>query len=93
MTAGGRRQTYSDGGGWSIMVPPGWHVLPFREVHDGITAAGAQLSNIPLPPPSVIPGAPPQVRILPAYGISLAIAAGADPGLSSFAVTDRKSVV
>lgn len=56
VTADGQGRIYSDSGGWSIVVPPGWHVVPFSEVHDGIITAGAQLSNTPLPPPSVIPG-------------------------------------
>lgn len=80
---------YRDRGGWAIVVPPGWHVLPFTEEYDGITTAGAQLSNVPLPPPSVIPGYPLQVSdpLLPAHGIGLTIATNADSYPSDIPVT------
>jgi hypothetical protein len=67
-----------------ITVPPGWHVAPFSDTQDGIATAGVQLSNVPLPPPAVIPGYPVQVlgRALPAHGIGLTITADTDTGSS-----------
>jgi hypothetical protein len=64
-----------------IDVPPGWHVLSFQSSKDGATAAGAQISNVPLPAPALIPGFPIQAsgEILPAHGVSLVIATDNDP--------------
>jgi hypothetical protein len=82
LTASGPGQTYQDGAGWTITVPPGWHVAPFSDTQDGILTAGVQLSNVPLPPPAVIPGYPVQVldHALPAHGIGLTITADTDTG-------------
>jgi hypothetical protein len=30
VTADDQGRIYSDSGGWSIVVPPGWRVVPFR---------------------------------------------------------------
>jgi hypothetical protein len=81
-------QTYHDSAGWSIKVPPGWHALPFRYSNHGITSAGLQLSNVQLPPPSLVPGYPIQVsnRVLPARGIGLIIATDTDRKLSHYVV-------
>lgn len=88
MTASPPGQTYRDSAGWIITVPPGWHVARFSDTEDGITTAGVQLSNVPLPPPAVIPGYPVQVnsQMLPADGIGLTITADTDTGPSDGAV-------
>jgi hypothetical protein len=76
-------QVYRDSSGWSINVPPGWHARQFTSTRNGITSSGVQLSNVKLPPPSVVPGYPIQVknRVLPADGISIIIATDPDPKL------------
>ena len=58
--------------------------MPLTDSRNGITAAGVQLSNVKLPPPSLIPGYPIQVnnRVLPARGVGLIIAADPDRRLS-----------
>lgn len=88
LTASDAGQTYRDSAGWTIVIPPSWHVLPFSDTEDSITTAGVQLSNVSLPPPSLIPGYPIQVRFLPEHGISLTIAADLhpDPDLGAVAV-------
>lgn len=75
---------YRDAAGWSVEVPPGWHSVQFSDSAKGITSAGVQLSNVPLPPPSLVPGFPVQVnnRVLPAHGVGLIIATDTDPKLS-----------
>ena len=82
MTASVPGQTYRHSSGWTITVPPGWHVAPFRDTHEGTVTAGVLVSNVPLPPPAVIAGYPVQVldQDLPAHGIGLTIAAEPDPG-------------
>ena len=84
MTASPPGQAYQDSAGWTITVPPGWHVAPFSDTQDGITTTGVQLSTDPLPLPAVIPGNPVQVnsQVLPADGIGLTIAADTDTGPS-----------
>jgi hypothetical protein len=84
LTVSHHGQTYQDSAGWTIEVPPGWHALRFRDSKDGITSAGVQLSNIPLPLPSLIPGYPIQVndRVLPPPSVGLIIATDTDPKLS-----------
>jgi hypothetical protein len=74
---------YHDASGWSIRVPAGWHVLPFRSSAGRASAAGVQLSNVKLPAPSILPSFPIQARatVLPVTGIALIIATDADPGL------------
>jgi hypothetical protein len=72
LTASYGGQAYRDSAGWTITIPPGWHVAPFSETGDAITTAGVQLSNVPLPPPEIIPGYPVQIRYLPEHGISRA---------------------
>jgi hypothetical protein len=76
-------QVYRDGSGWTIKVPPGWHVRQFSDTKNGVTSSGVQLSNVKLPPPSLIPGYPVQVndRVLPGDGIGLIIATDPDPKL------------
>jgi len=76
-------QTYRDSGGWTIEVPPGWHVARFSDSKDSITSAGVQLSNVQLPPPALVPGFPIQVNggVLPARGVGLIIATDTDPKL------------
>jgi hypothetical protein len=77
-------QTYRDKAGWTIEVPPGWHAVRFSDAKDGITAAGVQLSNVQLPPPTLISGYPIQVnnQVLPSRGVGLIIATDTDPSLS-----------
>jgi hypothetical protein len=74
---------YHDASGWVIRVPAGWHVLPFRSSTDGASASGAQLTNVKLPAPSIVPSFPIQAndKVLPARGISLIIATDNDPKL------------
>jgi hypothetical protein len=83
-TASHEGQVYWDSAGWTVDVPPGWHVDRFSDSKDSITAAGAQLSNVRLPAPSLIPGYPIQVNdtVLPAGGVDLIIATDSDPALS-----------
>ena len=83
-------QTYRDGAGWSVKVPPGWHAVSFTDSKNGITAAGVQLSNVNIPRPSLTPGYPIQVnnRVLPARGVGLIIAADPDPKLSHGQVSE-----
>ena len=77
-------QIYRDSAGWTIVVPRGWHVAQFSDSKNGITSAGVQLSNVPLPAPALIPGYPIQVDdlVLPARGVALIIATDSDPKLS-----------
>jgi len=74
-------RTYRDAAGWTIEVPPGWNAGPFSESKDGVTSAGVQLSNVKLPPPTLVPGFPIQVNdgVLPARGVGLIIATDTDP--------------
>ena len=71
-TAGG---VYRDTAGWTIQVVPGWRVLPFRSTKDGLSAEGAEISNVKLPPPTLVSWAPIQSdgRALPKAGIGLVI--------------------
>ena len=84
VTASHPGQAYRDSAGWTIEVPSGWHAVRFSDSKDGITAAGVQLSNIKLPPPTLIPGYPIQVngQVLPEHGVGLIIATDTDPSLS-----------
>jgi hypothetical protein len=77
-------RTYRDSAGWTIQVPPGWHTVHFSDSEDGITSAGVQLSNVQIPPPSLIPGFPIQAsgQVLPAQGVALIIATDTDAKLS-----------
>lgn len=74
-------RTYRNQAGWSIVVPPGWHVISFRESWPGVTSAGAQISNVRLPAPKLVHGYVVQVdgRALPARGIALIISASPAP--------------
>jgi hypothetical protein len=73
--------TYTSPDGWIIDVPPGWHVVPFETSKGNATARGAQVSNIELPAPSVVPGFPIQAngKDLPADGLAIIIAIDDDP--------------
>jgi hypothetical protein len=77
----GHDGVYHDAAGWMIDVPPGWHVISFHSSKDGPTAAGAQISNVRLPAPTIMPGFPIQANgeTLPAHGVSLVIATDNDP--------------
>lgn len=77
----GKGSVYHDAAGWMIDIPPGWHVLSFRSSKDGATAAGAQISNVSLPAPALMPGFPVQAsgQTLPARGVSLVIVTDTDP--------------
>jgi hypothetical protein len=76
--------TYRDRAGWVIKIPPGWHAVRFSDAKDGITSAGVQLSNVPLPPPVLVRGFPIQANggVLPARGVGVVIATDTDPKLS-----------
>lgn len=90
LTVSHHGQTYQDSAGWTIEVPAGWHAVQFSDSKHGITSAGVQLSNVALPPPSLIPGYPIQVnsRVLPEHGVCLIIATDNDPKLSQYHVTE-----
>jgi hypothetical protein len=77
----GRGSIYHDAAGWMIDVPPGWHVISFHSSKAGVTAAGAQISNVTLPAPTIMPGFDIQTsgEVLPAEGVSLVIATDNDP--------------
>jgi len=78
-------QMYRDSAGWTIEVLPGWHALRFSDSKDGITAAGVQLSNVKLPPPVLVRGAPIQTSaVLPARGVGVVIATDTDPTVRSY---------
>lgn len=79
----GHGSVYHDSAGWTVDVPPGWHVISFRSSKGGATAAGAQISNVSLPAPTITPGFPIQAsgEALPADGVSVVIAADDDPKL------------
>lgn len=83
LTASQQGHTYRDRAGWTIEVPPGWHAVRFSDSRDGIGSAGVQLSNVRLPPPTLVPGFPIQVNggVLPARGVGLIIASDTDPKL------------
>jgi hypothetical protein len=68
-------RVYHDPAGWSLTVPRGWAVLPFRSSSDGVESSGAQISNVALPEPNVVRWAPPQAdgRTLPATGVALVV--------------------
>jgi hypothetical protein len=82
-TSHGER-TYHDPAGWTIEVPPGWHVVPFTLSNGGVAAAGAQVSNVELSPPTIVPGAPiqPNDLAMPADGIALIVTTDTDPHAS-----------
>jgi hypothetical protein len=81
VTGSQQGHVYRDAAGWTIKVPPGWHVLRFSDSKDGITAAGVQLSNVKLPPPKLGPGFPIQANggVLPTHGVGVVIASDTDP--------------
>jgi hypothetical protein len=58
--------------------------MRFTDAKDGISSAGVQLSDIKLPPPTLIPGYPIQVngQVLPEHGVTLIIATDTDPALT-----------
>jgi hypothetical protein len=59
-------------------------VIRFSDSNGGVDSAGAQISNVRLPVPAVVPGYPIQVngRLLPSRGIGLIIATDSQRGLS-----------
>jgi hypothetical protein len=83
-TADNRVRIYRDPAGWAIDVPARWHVIRFSDSNGGFDSAGAQISNVRLPVPAVVPGNPIQVngRVLAARGLGLIIATDRQPGLS-----------
>ena len=72
---------YTSPDGWTIDVPPGWHVTPFEASKGSASARGAQVSNIELPSPSLVPGFPIQTNgdDLAADGLAIIIAIDDDP--------------
>jgi hypothetical protein len=78
----GPANTYTDSGGWTIDVSPGWLVTPFETSKGKASASGVQVSNADLPSPSIVPGFPIQALggDLPSDGVALIIATDVDPG-------------
>ena len=76
-------QAYQDAARWVLFVPPGWHTVRFSDSKDGVGSAGIQLSNVPLPAPTLHPGYAIQVNgeVLPPRGVGLIIATDTDRGL------------
>jgi hypothetical protein len=74
-------RVYHGSAGWAVEVPTGWWILPFNTSKGGVSARGAQISNVELPPPEIQPGLPIQTSslVLPPDGVSLIIAADLDP--------------
>lgn len=81
---GETESVYQGSAGWSVDVPAGWTVLPFNTSKGDISARGAQISNVELPPPEIEPGLPIQTSslVLPPDGVSLIIASDRDPDVS-----------
>jgi hypothetical protein len=78
-----KERVYQGSAGWSVEVPAGWSVLPFNMSKGDVSARGAQISNVELPPPEIQPGLPIQTSslVLPPDGVSLIIAADLDPSV------------
>jgi hypothetical protein len=78
-----QERVYQWSAGWSVRVPAGWRVLPFHTSKGDVSAVGAQISNVELPPPEIEPGAPIQTSSLelPPDGVSLIIARDLDTNL------------
>ena len=76
-------RVYHGSAGWSVDVPAGWTVLPFNTSKGEVSARGAQISNVELPPPEIHAGVPIQTSglVLPPDGVSLIIAADLDPNV------------
>lgn len=76
-------RVYDGSAGWSVDVPAGWTVLPFNTSKGDVSARGAQISNVELPPPQIEPGLPIQTSslALPPDGVSLIIASDRDPNV------------
>jgi hypothetical protein len=74
-------ESYSDPAGWTVQVQPGWHVIPFETSKGAASVKGTQISNVTLPPPSIMPGYPIQVNgnDLPDDGIALIVAVDDEP--------------
>jgi hypothetical protein len=86
VTASHAGQTYRDSAGWTIYVPPGWHAVRFSDSKGSVRSAGIQLSNVPLPAPTLVPGTGTPIlvngRVLPPRGVGLIIATDTDRSLS-----------
>ena len=76
-------RVYRDPAGWTIEVPQGWHLVRFSGSKGGVSSAGAQVSDVRLPAPKVIPGYPIQAPLgaQPARGLGLVIATDSETGL------------
>ncbi len=74
---------YRDPAGWTVDVPSGWHLVHFSGSNGGVAAAGAQISNVRLTGPRVIPGYPVQSALgrQPPRGVGLVIASDTETGL------------
>jgi hypothetical protein len=74
---------YRDPAGWTIEVPRGWRLVRFSGAHGNVSGAGAQISNVRLPAPKVLPGYPIQSPLSahPAGGVGLVIATDSETGL------------
>lgn len=75
--------TYRDPAGWMVTVPQGWQVIHFKETRTHVAIAGAEISNVRLPSPLVVPGYPLQVRgqDLPASGVGVIIGNAPQPAV------------
>ena len=76
------RGGYHDLTGWTIDIPKGWHVAQFDSTSGNASAKGAQISNVALPKPWVVPRFPMQTngKVLPPAGVSVVISIDDDPG-------------
>jgi hypothetical protein len=74
---------YRDPAGWTIEVPHGWRLVHFSGSKRGVSSAGAEISNVRLPAPKVLPGYPTQAPLpaQPARGVGLVIATESETGL------------
>jgi hypothetical protein len=77
-------RTYHGPAGWSIVLPAGWVAAPFDASGSGFSGTGSQISNMKLPPPTIVPGAPLQTnsQVLPTAGIALVVSNVNDPSVS-----------
>jgi hypothetical protein len=82
--SGPRALVYRDPAGWTIDIPRGWRLVRFTGSKGGVSSAGAEISNVPLPSPKVLPGYPVQADglALPHQGVGLVIATDTEKGLA-----------
>jgi hypothetical protein len=78
--SGSAATTYTAPAGWTATIPRRWQELPFETTSGEASSVGVQISNVPLPAPTIRPGYPIQVnsKDLPDDGIALIIATDED---------------